>query len=119
MVLRWIQSVLHCVSPSLQAIDADIDSNITYQIRGQGLDQGIAQLFHLDPETGELSVLKVLDYEALTDPEPTYMFTVEALDREGTMPPGLASVTVRIMVSMWVFCVFQIFFFSSKGSTAN
>uniref|UniRef100_A0A8D3E9S2 Protocadherin-15 n=1 Tax=Scophthalmus maximus TaxID=52904 RepID=A0A8D3E9S2_SCOMX len=54
-------------------------------------------LFHLDPETGELSVLKVLDYEALTDPEPTYMFTVEALDREGTMPPGLASVTVRIM----------------------
>uniref|UniRef100_A0A8D3CP09 Protocadherin-15 n=1 Tax=Scophthalmus maximus TaxID=52904 RepID=A0A8D3CP09_SCOMX len=81
----------------LKAIDADIDSNITYQIRGQGLDQGIAQLFHLDPETGELSVLKVLDYEALTDPEPTYMFTVEALDREGTMPPGLASVTVRIM----------------------
>ncbi|XP_047183468.1 protocadherin-15-like isoform X2 [Scophthalmus maximus] len=81
----------------LKAIDADIDSNITYQIRGQGLDRGIAQLFHLDPETGELSVLKVLDYEALTDPEPTYMFTVEALDREGTMPPGLASVTVRIM----------------------
>lgn len=50
--------------------------------------------------TGELSVLKGLDFEALTDSDPTYMFTVEALDTDGTMPPGLASVTVRIMVSV-------------------
>lgn len=41
----------------------------------------------------------MLDFEALADPEPTYTFTVEAVDAEGTMPPGLASVTVRITVS--------------------
>lgn len=50
--------------------------------------------------TGELSVLKVLDFEALTDSEPTYTFTIEAVDTEGTMPPGLASVTVTIMVGV-------------------
>lgn len=56
----------------------------------------------MDPVTGELSVLKVLDYEALTDSNPTYTFNVEAMDTEGTMPPGLASVNVRIMVSVCV-----------------
>ncbi|XP_038592052.1 protocadherin-15-like isoform X3 [Micropterus salmoides] len=81
----------------LKAIDADLGSNITYRIRTEGLDQNIVQLFHIDPVTGKLSVLKILDYEALTDSEPTYTFTVEAMDTEGTMPPGLASVTVRIM----------------------
>ncbi|XP_056221878.1 protocadherin-15-like isoform X2 [Seriola aureovittata] len=81
----------------LKAIDADLSSNLTYRIRAEGADQEIVELFHVDPVTGELSVLKVLDYEALTDSEPTYTFTVEASDREGTMPPGLASVTVRIM----------------------
>uniref|UniRef100_A0A671WHL5 Protocadherin-15 n=1 Tax=Sparus aurata TaxID=8175 RepID=A0A671WHL5_SPAAU len=82
----------------LKAIDADLDSNLTYRIRTEGSDQKIAQLFHMDPVTGELSVLKVLDYEALTDSNPTYTFNVEAMDTEGTMPPGLASVNVRIMV---------------------
>lgn len=62
----------------------------------------IAELFHMDPVTGELSVLKVLDYEALTDSNPIYTFSVEAMDTKGTMPPGLASVTVRIMVGVWV-----------------
>uniref|UniRef100_A0A4W6E4J8 Protocadherin-15 n=1 Tax=Lates calcarifer TaxID=8187 RepID=A0A4W6E4J8_LATCA len=81
----------------LKAIDADLGSNLTYQIRTEGSDREILQLFHIDPVTGELTVLKALDYESLTDSEPTYTFTVEALDREGTMPPGLASVTVRIM----------------------
>uniref|UniRef100_A0A8C4H927 Cadherin domain-containing protein n=1 Tax=Dicentrarchus labrax TaxID=13489 RepID=A0A8C4H927_DICLA len=80
----------------LKAIDADLGSNLTYRIRTDGSDQEITQLFHIDPVTGELSVLKVLDYEALTDSEPTYTFTVEAMDTEGTMPPGLTSVTVRI-----------------------
>ncbi|XP_035527225.1 protocadherin-15-like [Morone saxatilis] len=80
----------------LKAIDADLGSNLTYRIRTEGLDQEIPQLFHIDPVTGELSVLKVLDYEALTDSEPTYTFTVEAVDTKGTMPPGLTSVTVRI-----------------------
>ncbi|CAK6979421.1 LOW QUALITY PROTEIN: protocadherin-15-like, partial [Scomber scombrus] len=81
----------------LKAIDADLGSNLTYRIRADGLDQEIGQLFHIDPVTGELSVLKVLDYEALTDSKATYTFTVEAFDTKGTMPPGLASVTVRIM----------------------
>ncbi|XP_044193694.1 protocadherin-15-like isoform X1 [Thunnus albacares] len=81
----------------LKARDADLSSNLTYRIRTEGSDQEIVQLFHIDPVTGELSVLKVLDYETLTDPEATYTFTVEALDTKGTMPPGLASVSVRIM----------------------
>ncbi|XP_029383086.1 protocadherin-15-like [Echeneis naucrates] len=81
----------------LKAIDADLTSNLTYRIRSEGADQEITELFHIDPVTGELRVLKVLDFEALTDSEPAYTFTVEALDRNGTMPPGLTSVTVRIM----------------------
>ncbi|XP_075949847.1 protocadherin-15-like [Anarhichas minor] len=80
-----------------KAIDADLGSNLTYQIRAQGSDRGIVRLFHIDPVTGELSVLRVLDYEALSESGPTYTFTVEAMDTEGSMPPGLASVTVRIM----------------------
>ncbi|XP_061564652.1 protocadherin-15-like [Cololabis saira] len=81
----------------LKATDADLRSNLTYRIRTEDLDPKIEQLFHINPTTGELSVVKVLDFEALTESDPTYMFTVEALDTEGAMPPGLASVTVRIM----------------------
>ncbi|KAM4525021.1 protocadherin-15-like [Odontesthes bonariensis] len=81
----------------LKATDADLSSNLTYQIRTKDLDPEIVQLFHVDPMTGELSLLRVLDYEALSDSDPSYTFTVEAVDTEGTMPPGLASVTVRIM----------------------
>ncbi|XP_029312580.1 protocadherin-15-like [Cottoperca gobio] len=79
----------------LKAIDADLGSNLTYKIRTEGSDQEIGRIFHIDPVTGELSVRKVLDYETVS--EPTYTFTVEATDTEGTMRPGLASVTVRIM----------------------
>ncbi|XP_054878601.1 protocadherin-15-like [Poeciliopsis prolifica] len=81
----------------LKARDADLISNLTYRIRAEGLDPEITRLFRIDPVTGELSVLKVLDFEALAAPEPMYTFTVEAVDVEGTMPPGLASVTVRIL----------------------
>uniref|UniRef100_A0A8C6P6D0 Protocadherin related 15 n=1 Tax=Nothobranchius furzeri TaxID=105023 RepID=A0A8C6P6D0_NOTFU len=80
-----------------KATDADLISNLTYRIRAEGLDPEILQLFHIDPVTGQLSVLKVLDYEALNESWHTYTFTVEALDTKGTMPPGLASVTVRIL----------------------
>lgn len=100
MIFLSSQSSDSLLSLSSQAIDADLGSNLTYQIRTEGSDREILQLFHIDPVTGELTVLKALDYESLTDSEPTYTFTVEALDREGTMPPGLASVTVRIMVSV-------------------
>ncbi|XP_034563499.1 protocadherin-15-like isoform X4 [Notolabrus celidotus] len=83
----------------VKAIDADLGSNLTYRIRSEGFDQEIFQLFRIDPVTGDLSVREVLDFEALSlsDSEPTYTFTVEAMDIEGSMPPGLASVTVRIM----------------------
>ncbi|XP_023196659.1 protocadherin-15-like isoform X3 [Xiphophorus maculatus] len=81
----------------LKATDADLISNLTYRIRAEGLDPEITRLFRIDPVTGELSVLKVLDFEALAASEPMYTFTVEAVDVEGTMPPGLASVTVRIL----------------------
>uniref|UniRef100_H3DNK1 Protocadherin-15 n=1 Tax=Tetraodon nigroviridis TaxID=99883 RepID=H3DNK1_TETNG len=81
----------------LKAIDADLNSNLTYRIRSEGVDPEILQLFYLNPGTGELSVLKVLDYEAFNESDPKYTFTVEATDAGGTMPPGLASVTVRIM----------------------
>lgn len=52
----------------------------------------------MDPATGALSVLRVLDYEALGESERAYTFTVEAADAGGSMPPGLASVTVTITV---------------------
>ncbi|XP_025765623.1 protocadherin-15 isoform X1 [Oreochromis niloticus] len=91
----------------LKAIDADLNSNLTYRIRTEGSDQDITQLFHIDSRTGELSVLKVLDFEALAESEPTYTFTVEALDTKGNMPPGLASVTVRIMDMNDFFPVFS------------
>uniref|UniRef100_A0A087Y5T8 Protocadherin-15 n=1 Tax=Poecilia formosa TaxID=48698 RepID=A0A087Y5T8_POEFO len=81
----------------LKATDADLISNLTYRIRAEGLDPEITRLFRVDPVTGELSVLKVLDFEALAASEPMYTFTVEAVDVEGTMPPGHASVTVRIL----------------------
>lgn len=85
----------------MQAIDADITSNLTYRIQAESVDPEIARLFNIDPVTGELSVLRVLDYEAVADSEPTYTFTVEAMDPGGTMPPGLATVTVRIVVGIY------------------
>uniref|UniRef100_A0A3Q2DHS4 Protocadherin-15 n=1 Tax=Cyprinodon variegatus TaxID=28743 RepID=A0A3Q2DHS4_CYPVA len=81
----------------LKATDADLISNITYRIRAESLDPDVKRLFHIDPVTGELSVLNVLDFEALAASEPSYTFTIEAVDVEGTMPPGLALVTVRIL----------------------
>lgn len=102
-IMRWWLNFFFSLSDSspssLQAMDADLGSNLTYRIRTEGSDQEIFQLFHINPVTGELSVQKGLDYEALTKSEAMYTFTVEALDTEGVMPPGLASVTVRIMVS--------------------
>lgn len=86
---------------ALKAIDADLHSSLTYRIRADDSDPDVLQLFHVDPVSGDLSMLKVLDFEALADPEPTYTFTVEAVDEEGVMPPGLTSVTVTIKVGVW------------------
>ncbi|TSK22798.1 Protocadherin-15 [Bagarius yarrelli] len=54
------------------------------------------QLFAVDRITGALSVLQSLDFEALGRDGANYTFQVEALDYEGVLPPGIATVTVRI-----------------------
>uniref|UniRef100_A0A3P9JH56 Protocadherin-15 n=1 Tax=Oryzias latipes TaxID=8090 RepID=A0A3P9JH56_ORYLA len=81
----------------LKATDPDLNSNLTYRIGTESLDPEITELFHVHPITGELVVLRGLDFEALDKSDATFTLTVEAVDMEGAMPPGLASVTVRIM----------------------
>ncbi|XP_062851242.1 protocadherin-15a [Trichomycterus rosablanca] len=77
----------------LNATDADLISNITYRIRTESAQQ----LFALDRITGALLLLQALDFEALGRDSTNYTFQVEALDYEGVLSPGLATVTVRIM----------------------
>ncbi|NWI16228.1 PCD15 protein, partial [Crypturellus soui] len=76
----------------IEAKDVDLGSNVTYRIR----TQEARQYFALNKYTGELSLLKSLDYESFSDTEATFTFLVEAFDSKGTMPPGLATVTVRV-----------------------
>ncbi|XP_053094752.1 protocadherin-15b isoform X4 [Pangasianodon hypophthalmus] len=77
---------------NLTALDADLNSNITYRIR----TTEARKLFELNPVTGELKVLYTLDFEKLSPEETTHTFVVEAVDSTGSMPPGLATVTVTI-----------------------
>lgn len=79
---------------SLQAKDVDLGADVNYQIR----TEEARQYFSLDKHTGELSLRKSLDYESFSDTEATFTFLVEAFDSKGTMPPGLATVTVRVKV---------------------
>lgn len=79
----------------IQALDADMNSNVTYRIR----TTEARKLFELDPVTGELKVRYPLDFEKLSPEETTHTFVVEAVDGAGSMPPGLATVTVTVMVS--------------------
>ncbi|KAG9484975.1 hypothetical protein GDO78_008203 [Eleutherodactylus coqui] len=76
----------------VQAKDADLGANVTYRIR----TQEVLQLFQINSSTGELSLLKPLDYESFTGKEAVYVFLVEAFDAMGSMPPGIATVTVRV-----------------------
>uniref|UniRef100_A0A8C3IVU8 Protocadherin related 15 n=1 Tax=Chrysemys picta bellii TaxID=8478 RepID=A0A8C3IVU8_CHRPI len=76
----------------IEAKDIDLGSNVTYRIR----TQEALPFFSLNKFTGELSLLKSLDYESFSGTEATFTFLVEAFDSGGTMPPGLATVTVRI-----------------------
>lgn len=71
-----------------------------YRIGTESLDPEITELFYVHPITGELVVLRALDFEALNKSDATFTLTVEAVDMEGAMPPGVASVTVRIMVGL-------------------
>ncbi|XP_031416817.1 protocadherin-15b isoform X2 [Clupea harengus] len=76
----------------LSAQDADLNSNVTYRIR----TEEARQLFYLDLVTGQLSAQHTLDFEALAPEAIAHTFVVEAVDSEGSMPPGLATVTVKI-----------------------
>ncbi|XP_056351491.1 protocadherin-15 isoform X2 [Oenanthe melanoleuca] len=76
----------------LEAKDVDLGADVNYQIR----TEEARQYFSLNKHTGELSLRKSLDYESFSDTEATFTFLVEAFDSKGTMPPGLATVTVRV-----------------------
>lgn len=43
-------------------------------------------------------MLHSMDFEALGQDDANYTFQVEALDYEGILPPGMATVTVKITV---------------------
>uniref|UniRef100_A0A8C6UFN0 Protocadherin-related 15a n=1 Tax=Neogobius melanostomus TaxID=47308 RepID=A0A8C6UFN0_9GOBI len=79
---------------NLTAVDADLFSNVTYRIK----TELAKQLFSLNPITGELAVLQTVDFENLAamGMGTSYTFLVEAVDQAGVMPPGEATVTVRI-----------------------
>ncbi|KAM9325027.1 protocadherin-15 [Gastrophryne carolinensis] len=76
----------------VMAKDADLGANVTYRIRSQE----VLQLFTINSSTGEISLLKPLDYESFTGKEAVYIFLIEAFDATGSMPPGIATVTVRV-----------------------
>ncbi|XP_061915590.1 protocadherin-15-like [Entelurus aequoreus] len=80
---------------TLSAADADLFSNITYRIKSESA----RRLFSLNLVTGELAVLQTLDFEDLAAmglSGASYTFQVEAVDQGSVMPPGQATVTVRI-----------------------
>ncbi|XP_003783712.1 protocadherin-15 isoform X9 [Otolemur garnettii] len=76
----------------IEAKDVDLGANVSYRIRSPE----VKHFFALHPFTGELSLLRSLDYEAFPDQEATITFLVEAFDIYGTMPPGIATVTVIV-----------------------
>ncbi|XP_043110526.1 protocadherin-15a isoform X5 [Puntigrus tetrazona] len=76
----------------LSAVDADLVSNVTYRIK----TEAARQLFAVNRLTGAVSVLQALDFEELAAGNSTYTFEVEALDHGGVLPPGTATVIVRI-----------------------
>nr|XP_009304713.1 protocadherin-15 isoform X2 [Danio rerio] len=79
---------------NISALDPDLDANVTYRIR----TKEARELFAVNSLTGELKVLRSLDFEKLLPNATTQTFVVEALDGgSGKMPPGLASVTVTVL----------------------
>lgn len=87
---------LHLFLSLPKAMDADLFSNVTYRIR----TESARQLFSLNAVTGELAMLQTLDFENLAalGMGTSYTFQVDAMDQGGVMPPGQATVTVRITV---------------------
>uniref|UniRef100_A0AC11CFN1 Protocadherin related 15 n=1 Tax=Ovis aries TaxID=9940 RepID=A0AC11CFN1_SHEEP len=76
----------------IEAKDVDLGANVSYRIRSPE----VKHFFALHPFTGELSLLRSLDYESFPDEEASITFLVEAFDIYGTMPPGIATVTVIV-----------------------
>ncbi|XP_039075623.1 protocadherin-15-like, partial [Hyaena hyaena] len=76
----------------IEAKDVDLGANVSYRIRSPE----VKHFFALHPFTGELSLLRSLDYESFPDQEASITFLVEAFDIYGTMPPGIATVTVIV-----------------------
>lgn len=67
---------------------------MTYRIK----TEAARQLFAVNRLTGAISVLQAVDFEELAAGNSTYTFEVEALDHGGVLPPGTATVIVRITV---------------------
>lgn len=67
---------------------------MTYRIK----TEAARQLFAVNRLTGAISVLQAVDFEDLAAGNSTYTFEVEALDHGGVLPPGTATVIVRITV---------------------
>uniref|UniRef100_A0A8C1U7X1 Protocadherin-15 n=1 Tax=Cyprinus carpio TaxID=7962 RepID=A0A8C1U7X1_CYPCA len=80
------------INDNSPAVDADLISNVTYRIK----TEAARQLFAVNRLTGAVSVLQALDFEDLATGNSTYTFEVEALDHGGVLPPGTATVIVRI-----------------------
>ncbi|XP_054546647.1 protocadherin-15 isoform X2 [Talpa occidentalis] len=76
----------------IEAKDVDLGANVSYRIRSPE----VKHIFALHPFTGELSLLRSLDYESFPDQQATITFLVEAFDIYGTMPPGIATVTIIV-----------------------
>ncbi|XP_045020062.1 protocadherin-15 [Bubalus bubalis] len=76
----------------IEAKDVDLGANVSYRIRSPE----VKHFFALHPFTGELSLLRSLDYESFPDQEASVTFLVEAFDIYGAMPPGIATVTVLV-----------------------
>ncbi|KAF6110592.1 protocadherin related 15 [Phyllostomus discolor] len=76
----------------IEATDVDLGANVSYRIRSPE----VKHIFALHPFTGELSLLRSLDYESFPPQEASITFLVEAFDIYGTMPPGIATVTVIV-----------------------
>ena len=86
-------------------MDADLFSNVTFHIK----TESARQLFSLNPLTGELAIVQALDFEDLAamGMGASYTFQVEAVDQGGAMPPGVATVTIRITVRASRFPVYH------------
>ncbi len=109
LILSFLTFILCVLFPVSQAADADLVSNVTYRIK----TEAARQLFAVNRLTGAVSVLQALDFEDLATSNSTYTFEVEALDHGGVLPPGTATVIVRITVRP------QFYHTSLSGSTRS